>query len=208
MKSFLKVSLVGLLLLVLFSIAAKAADQNDWLKALQAANTPSFSADMVMTSPSGNNTSKIIYNKDKMRMEMAQNGQNIVSIVDLKSKVTYMMMDPKANSWLKMNLAETAEQMAKDMPKPVIKKLADEVVDNKPCEVSEYTYPNDGIVSTMWIWKGKNIPVQIISVYQGKASKIQYKNVEFKNFPADLFVPPAGAQIMDMSKMMQPGAGK
>lgn len=207
MKKVLGSLLVSAMFLGLLTGAAQAADQNDWLKALQAANTPSFSADMVATTPNGNSTSKIFYGKDKVRMEMAQGGQSTVTIFDVVSQISYIQMDPKANTWMKMSMAGVAQEMAQEMPKPEIVKLPDEVVDGKPCEVSKYTYPKDGIVSTSWIWKGKNIPVKIVSVYQGKTSTVEYKNVEFQKFPDSLFAPPAGAQVTDLSQMMR-GAGK
>jgi hypothetical protein len=169
-------------------------------------NTPSFQADLesVIIQKNGQkmiSTSKYYFTPQKIRLENPTEGS--ILIINIPQKTTYVF-NKAANSWIKFPLTEKELEKAENFPKTKIENLPDTVMDGKPCAVTLYTYSdpeskNTG-KTTVYSWKGKNIPVKIIGNFSGVTTEVNYKNIVLTTTADSYFVPPAGALVQDMTQ--------
>lgn len=172
-------------------------------------NVAPFQAELVTTVIMKNGqktteTSQYYFTGSKTRTENAKSGS--IMMVDFDKKVSFIY-NKGNNSWLKFTQKSLPKENDLKMPEVKTQKLADTLVDGKACEVIQYTYtdPNTRTSSqtTVYNWKEKKIPLKIVGNFGGNQVETIYKNIVFTKTPENMFAPPAGAQVQDMSQYMK-----
>jgi outer membrane lipoprotein-sorting protein len=140
---------------------------------------------------------KIMVKGNKFRLEGAMSGINSVTIYDGRLAYIYM---PQQNMAMPVPIEQASREMIPsnwDIGSHC-SSLGNEPADGEPCKLY------DCKESKIWVSEATNFPVKVMA----KNVEIHYRNFK-QNVRLDdsLFALPAGANIMDLSKLMQ-GAGK
>lgn len=226
MKKALAVLIIMLLIVALFSLAgcskdktsetstadqpkvsekANNNDTKDLQKLFESANGiegVSYDMNTTLNGPQGtmSTVGKCFMSKKKFRMEMDVQGMKSIILYN-GSGDTYMY-NPATNSAMKSaapkekaanQWANTAEDLAK------FKIVGHEKMDGYDCVVVTTTTPDGN--SKIWLRKDIGMPVRMESGQGQDKMVIEYKNIKLGAQDAALFELPAGAQVIDMSKM-------
>jgi outer membrane lipoprotein-sorting protein len=152
-----------------------------------------------MTSPGAPTvTQKIWVKQNKMRTEMTQQGETMISLIDYDARTMYIYM-PEQNMAYKATFAPTTQsamEEAQSITDYDYHEIGTETIDGKVCLVVEYTY-EQATVKT-WIWKEHGFPIRMEMTTAEGTTTIEYKNIEFGDIPDDMFELPAGVQIIQM----------
>ena len=173
--------------------------------------TTSVKYDMVTTSPGVPSvTSKVWVDEDKMRMETAAEGHNMIMIVDGSEAYMY---DPEENKAIKMDFGDMPESTIEEIQtlmdyNPTV--VGIETIDGKLCTVVEYTDSSEfmgesfEVKTKSWIWQKHGLPIRTESTSsEGDTTIIEMKNIDFGNIPESMFELPAGAEVTDLQSMME-----
>lgn len=160
-------------------------------------------------------TAKTWIKGTKIRTEMDIMGMTQIMVGDTNDIMyTYTPSTKKAT---KMDMAEIKESMGEaDLSemlgelkdKAEIKKLGDETIDGKKCQVFEFKIKDvvqgkaiEGLMK-FWIWEKHGLPVKFEMSMDGQAAgTAYYKNFDFGPIPDSLFELPSDAQIVDMTDL-------
>lgn len=143
----------------------------------------------------------------KVRMEMEAQGMKSIIITN-GSGEAYMYM-PATNTAMKTPLpkekpadawAESEEDLAK------LKIVGHEKMDGFNCVVATSTGPEGSL--KMWLREDIGMPARMEAGDGDDKMVIEYKNFKIGAQPDSLFELPAGAKVMDMSKMPQMPQGQ
>ena len=151
-------------------------------------------------------TVKAYYKNNKVRLEMAAGGQNVIMIADNDAKVAYMYI-PDQNAAMKMSTAQFQQQqqgntgdagaVAQEAEKG--KLVGQETVDGKVCDV--YEYMTSAGATKSWIWREKGFPLKSeVTMAQCKVTT-EFKNVSFDPVSDSLFQLPSGVQVTDFGSL-------
>lgn len=207
-------ALIGLGLMA--SPAGAQADMGDFSKLTDVigAGSPAFQARMVMDEASvgQDRIMNIFYVPGKIRIEGTSS--HTAYIAHTHEKMYYINFE--GDSWVKMPMGANAipqrtgiEELDNEIfnaepPRYVTRKLGAQTFDGKLCEVTEILNENDGRRITTWEWKGKHIPLQVVTRERnGQTAKVLFKDYRFVSPPASLFLPPAGAKVMSLQELTQ-----
>ena len=144
-------------------------------------------------------TTKMWIKKNKMRMEITQQGMNTVTLIDSDAKTMIAYM-PAQNLAMKMPFdqnqvpASPADQ-AKTITSSNARVTSTETFDGKVCTVVEYTSGQQYYKA--WVWQDKGIAIRLEATISGTGKIIsEYKNIDFSDIPDSMFQLPAGVKIM------------
>ena len=185
-KAFGKAFFAGMVAILLAGGVACAAD---------------FSADMVMKGPDGQAMSgKVFVKGQKIRQEMEQGGEKMVTILRLDKKLSWVVMtDQKV--YMEMKMRESAEDPAlveKTDPAKV-RRLGKETVNGFVCEKIQVT--DKGTVITQWVAEELGWPIKGEAKTPEGLSTHEYKNIRKGGVSDTLFEIPQGFQKMAVPGM-------
>ncbi len=168
-----------------------------------------MSYDQTITSSRGEvMTSKVWIKGNNMRTEQIAEGEKMITL--MKEGVMYLYY-PAQKMAMKMDISAGAGQGAQENPKDMMeylksvkaKRLGQERIEGKLCDVYRITYPQTGTRSKIWVWREKKFPLKSVMTVGSEIMTTRYRNVQMGiNIPDSLFELPPGTQIMDMSQMM------
>ena len=143
-------------------------------------------------------TQAVWVKKNKMRMEITQQGQNSVVLVDNDAMTMYTYM-PAQNMAMKISWEPTTKSAVEEAQSlseynPTV--VGTETIDGKVCTVVQYSV--DGQTMKMWLWQDHGIPIRVeVTTAQGM-TVMEYKNIQFVDIPDSMFALPAGVEIIQM----------
>jgi hypothetical protein len=137
--------------------------------------------------------------KGKMRMEMNVGGYLSITLIDDSTKTMYSYM-PEQNTAMQMNFSQ-AQQSAVSQAGSIEgynpKAAGSETIDGIVCQIYEYSMSGNAV--KMWLWKDKGLPVKMVMTSADGTTTIEYKNYDFSDIPDNMFVLPAGVNIIQAS---------
>jgi outer membrane lipoprotein-sorting protein len=140
-------------------------------------------------------TTKVWFKGDKMRTEMNDEGETIITILDNNARTMYVYYE---STGMVMVMNYQPQESALDETRgitdynPVI--LGTETYDGKECMVIQYTI--EGATIKMWIWKQYGFPIKVETTSSRGTYIIEYRNVVFNSVTDDVFVLPSGLTTM------------
>lgn len=123
-----------------------------------------FSADTLQTDPQDNQRAGRIYvGKQRIRSEMQQNGQPVVSIVDTEQKTTWVLY-PQQRSYIEYSggaapAGAESGSPCEEIPGARCRKLGEEQIQGRPAVKWSVEIPAQGgpVQSTQWIGQKRSI---------------------------------------------------
>lgn len=183
------------------------------LTALLCAITPAiaaeFTADMIQTLDGEQlATGKVTVKDTKMRIDMAVEGQQQVSIMDQSAqKVIFLMPDMHTYMEMQTSPSQTdALALAQMEPQQGHwRTVGNETIDGWACEKRVLdTKDKSGGEVTAWFATKLNYPIKIVHKDK-EVSEVVYKNIKSGPVDAALFAVPAGYQKMSLPGMPMMG---
>jgi outer membrane lipoprotein-sorting protein len=153
---------------------------------------------MIITNPEGFTlTNTIWFENNKMRSEMATEGQTIITLTNFTTRTVYIYY-PDQNMAMRADYepTETALDETDGIEQYNPEILGTEMLDGKECLVIRYNI--EGATTKMWIWKEYGFAIRIEVNDQNGLTTIQYKNISFSDIDDSLFELPAGVEILDI----------
>jgi len=151
-------------------------------------------------------TSKMFKLGQKVRMEIAMQGMQSVTLLDPEADggkgASYVLM-PMMKTYMKMPVPPDAAAKADDADVK-IEELGKEDVDGVACSKRRVTITDNGRAMVMTLWsspKAKDMPVKM-EMTEPTRVVIKFKDYDFTKPAADLFTLPADYKAMDMGGMM------
>jgi len=165
-----------------------------------------YSADIVTETPDGTHQSRIYSTGTKQRMEMNEEGQEVINIIRIDKKVIWTLM-PDQKMYMEMPLTRLREDIATRLKDPDVKMekkfLANENVDGHPSKKYHVAMSRDGKrEGSGFLWEAtdlNNFPVKWQE--EDKKTTVTWKNIKLGNVPDSVFEVPAGYQKMNMPGM-------
>jgi outer membrane lipoprotein-sorting protein len=174
-----------------------------------AAAMPEFSADMKMSDSKDKiMTGKVFMEGQKIRQELATGKGNVITILRLDKKVSWMLMvDNKQYIETKLTFDPAHPGDASDI-KYEKTQIGNEKVNGFDCTIYQYTYAEKkyGIMK-QWLADKLGFPIKIqTSETSGKVtSTMEYSNIKQGKQPDSLFEIPEGYKKFDMGGFKLPG---
>jgi len=168
----------------------------------RSAGIASVKYDMVTTAPGIPAMTQTVWvKKNKMRMEVTQQGQAAVILMDSDASTMYTYM-PEENVAIKMSWDPTARSAVDEAQSisgynPTV--VGTETIDGKVCAVVQYTA--EGQTVKTWLWQDYGFTVRVEATTPKGTTLIEYKNIEFVDIPDGMFALPADVQIMQVPGM-------
>jgi hypothetical protein len=160
-----------------------------------------FSADMVMKGPDGQGMSgKVFVKGQKIRQEMDQDGEKMITILRLDRKLSWVIM-PDEKVYMEMKMRESAEDpsLVEKADPARIRRLGKETVNGFICEKIQVT--EKGTVITQWLSEELGWPIKGEVKGPEGISTHEYKNIGKGGVSETLFEIPAGFQKMSVPGM-------
>jgi outer membrane lipoprotein-sorting protein/RNA polymerase subunit RPABC4/transcription elongation factor Spt4 len=163
------------------------------------ANMVSIKYDMSVSGQGIPTTTATVWaKKNRMRMEITQQGMNVITLIDDNAKTMYTYM-PAQNLAMKIpfdsaQAPKSPTEDAESILNSNAKIVGTETVDGKVCSVVEYASGQDSVKA--WIWQDKGLPIRIETTSSTGKTVIEYKNIDFSDIPDSVFELPAGVTIM------------
>ena len=175
---------------------------------VMASDASAFSAsyDQKMTQGRKVYESKVSLKDALFRMEMTAGGQ--ASIIIHNAEGTYTVM-PSEGMAMKTTLrpgqgpVRGAGNYAQYLQQQHAERIGSETIDGHACDIYRYNDPEDGGITTVWVWKDKMFPVKYeMETTKGKML-VELSNIQLgAAIPDEAFQLPAGIQVMDMGNLM------
>ena len=185
-KQFGKILLTGILATLLAGGAAFAAE---------------FSADMVMKGPDGQGmTGKVFVKGQKIRQEMDQDGEKMITILRPDRKLSWVIM-PDEKVYMEMKMKESAEDptLAEKADPAKVKRLGKETVNGFACDKIQVTEKDT--VITQWLSTELGWPIRGEVKSPEGVSTHEYQNIRKGGVSDALFEIPSGFQKMTVPGM-------
>jgi len=162
-------------------------------------NIISVKYDMSISGQSIPTTTATVWaKKNRMRMEMAQQGMNVITLIDTNAKTMYAYM-PAQNMAMKIpfdpaQVPKSPTEDAKSLQNSGARVVDTETMDGKVCTVVEFTSGQGS--GRMWIWQDKGLPIRVETTTPAGKITVEYKNMDLADIPDSMFELPAGVKIM------------
>lgn len=168
----------------------------------QGTGITSMKYDMVVTAPGTPTTVtvQVWVERNKMRMEMTEEGQTVISLIDYDTHTGYAYM-PEQNIAYEVAFNPTiqsAMEEAQSITDYDYDIIGTETIDGKVCLVVEYTEPTMQVTVKVWIWKEYGFPIREEMTTAEGTTITEFKNIDFADIPDSMFELPAGVQIIEM----------
>ncbi len=225
-RKWLKISLVIMLLLVLFSgtillsgCSKKATAPNieepakpitesvaDLIN--KSKEITSIKYELVVSIPNQPTyTQKVWIKGMKQRIEFLAEVGIIVYLIDYEKQVSYNYT-PETNTAMKIDMGDAVKSAGEtllDTTETVnidSKIIGSEVFDGKECTIIEHGGIGTGSVK-MWIWKARGLPIKMETRHpDGLLTITEYKNIDFSDIPDEIFELPEDVHIFELPKIM------
>ncbi|MGE5482761.1 MAG: LolA family protein, partial [Bacteroidota bacterium] len=167
----------------------------------------SFSADFTSEAAGEKVKGRIVFGKNKLRMDVTALGVSMSIIADHDKKTAYMY-NPEDKTALSMPYDQAVTQAGhpgdvlnweKGITAPP-RLLGEETVDGKACAVYEFTTAET--TSKSWIDKATGFPIKSESTADGQTTSIHFTDVRIGNIDESLLALPADTMIQDLSGLM------
>lgn len=170
-----------------------------------------YSVDMVMQGGGETFTMKRFISGERVRTEIAADGQNIVMIElgdEAGTNYTLMPGEKRAMKMSRAKMMEAASGMAPEAaakdegapPDAKIEPLGDDTINGVAAK--KYRITSDGGTVLAWFDAATSAPLRMASKVEGKDSVIEWKNLNVAPQPAKLYEIPKGFEVTDMDEMM------
>lgn len=162
----------------------------------------SLQCDSVMEGPGlGKTEGRFFIKGKKVRMESAVAGSTGVNMVTLYDGQKAYVYFPEQNMAMATSVSSMEQQMPlmKDKEELNKKIIGQEIIDARACDIYQF---NDakGVNYKIWVARDINFPVKS----ESGGMKTYYKNIRMNvSLDDGIFELPKGAQIQDMSGIMQ-----
>jgi outer membrane lipoprotein-sorting protein len=174
----------------------------------QTASAISASYDQTVTGDGHTVTSRVYLQDDSMRIESSMSGVQSIVIKNSEGMFTYM---PEQQMAMRLAELDVQQQTVAGVDNYVeylsglsAERVGSETVNGYDCDVYRYNDPEGEGVTTAWVWKEHQFPVQVQVQGPKGTTLIKMSNVQVgQAHPDSLFQLPAGVQVMDMGAMMQ-----
>ena len=146
-----------------------------------------------------------------IRMEYNSQGQELVSIIKSSNVYNYSpaaktgaILDVEKNKdtmQIGPEILQSEKEFLEFLNLMEAKKIGQEIVDNKDCDIYEYMDLDKKITHRIWVWHEFNFPVKLtISAYSDILT-ISYKNIKFHvNIEDNLFEVPEDIKMQPYTK--------
>jgi outer membrane lipoprotein-sorting protein len=144
---------------------------------------------------------QIWFKQEKIRAEVTEQGQTLVTIANLDTQVAYLYY-PAMNVAYQMDFEEAPELPladAQSIPEYEYQIIGTEIVDGKECLVVEYSVPAEQTTVRMWIWEEYGFPIRAEMTTSAGTTIAEFRNLDFGDIPDSMFELPPGVQIMSYS---------
>jgi len=147
---------------------------------------------------------------DKLRREMNVMGVSQITLGD-RSEAIYMYT-PDLGTAIKMNIPasqledyDPKQRMEKLTEHADIKKLNQETIDDKKCQVYSFENKNTGAGGFIkfWAWEDYGLPVKFEIKIGDQNTTINYRNYNFNAIDDSMFELPAGVTITDAASALE-----
>lgn len=169
-----------------------------------------FSADMINKSPMGTIKGKAFSKKGNFRQEMVMGGRNQITIFRKDKKLIWMLM-PEQKMYMEMDGSGGQNMSPVDLDE--LKKvgkmeyLGKENINGYECSKYRFTHKDASLgTGIYWISEKLNFPIKMEMDGPSGHMVTEYRNINEKTVPDDLFNIPSGYQKMSMP--MMPGMQK
>lgn len=125
-------------------------------------------------------------------MPAATAGFAMTYIYDYAAGKMYMWY-PDDNVACSTSISQTTSNPGQDVEQIVPTYLGTETVDGKLCD--KYQYTDQGITTTVWIWKDKSFPIKEETVSSSGTDTIEYQNIVFAPLSDSLFAVPSSVTM-------------
>lgn len=178
---------------------------------------PQFSADMKFTSQGMSGTGKLYFGGQKVRMEMAAQGQQTIMITHTDRKVAYMIM-PAQRMYMEMSTDTgmpqkrgpewqmyNATNPCANVPNTTCERIGTGVIDGRTCNKWLFTTNGPRSTKTVWIDQKTGIPLRTET---SDGYLMEITNIKEGPQTASLFEVPSGFQKLDMGNMTKGRRGQ
>jgi outer membrane lipoprotein-sorting protein len=141
-----------------------------------------------------------LLNSMKFRYEMSTEGSTSIYLVDFGTQTAYMWLKEQ-NIAYRIDMSQAPRNPAESSDQIYPTYVDTETVDNKLCDVYQYTGPDGS--TKVWVWKDKSFPIRMESTTSSGTTIEECSNIVFGTLSDDLFQLPAGVQIIE-SPMLTP----
>lgn len=143
-------------------------------------------------------TTQMWVERNKMRTEMTEQDETIVTLIDYDAGTMYVYM-PDENMAIRMDFGQVTPpdyEDVQDIPAYDYTIIGTDTEDGKVCLVVEYSYGGDTVKS--WIWKEHGFPVRVETTTAEGTTVIVYRDIDFGDIDDSMFELPPGVQIMEL----------
>ncbi len=174
----------------------------------KAKDISSIKYDVVMTSPAGVFNFKYYQKGDKIRSEMGEDGDMIISILNPDTGVYYSIMTSNnmavelADEQIKDTTEGSPQNQAVTLSNTDLREVGKEKLNGKDTVIFEYQ-DDEGQTVTVWVWEDYGIPVKSSTYVEGWGELVaELGEIEFVEISDDMFILPEGVQIMSIDPSM------
>ncbi|EKD25995.1 MAG: hypothetical protein ACD_79C01415G0002 [uncultured bacterium] len=197
MKVFFKKSFIFISIMFLCLLSSAENNLGKIYKQLGLDEKISYSADMEIEAPGGNNmVYKMFFKNGDIRSEGSQSGMNFIMI--MKTNGTMFSYNDALKMWMKTEIGEMIEE--KDLPN--YEKTGTEDINGVSCSKFEAKDASTGYTAIVWTNDGMILKNTTINP-QGVQQSVYYKNIQKTELEDALFAPPQNANVQDMGAMMK-----
>jgi hypothetical protein len=138
--------------------------------------------------------------KDKVRMEMDEEGVSTIELDDLTTYTDYTYM-PAQNTAYKtsnpgINVFDVATMLGGYVAGTNPQANGTETIDDIACQIYEFSDSDSGSTYKIWLWKDNGLPIKIVGTDSSGTHTIEYKNYDFSDIPDSMFILPAGVTMV------------
>ena len=136
--------------------------------------------------------------KDKMRMEMDEEGVSTILLNDLTTNTDYTYMPAQNTAYITSNSTPSTFFVASaaggvlEHYNPQV--TGTETIDGIVCQI--YEFSDSGTTVEMWLWKDKGLPIKTVITGTDGNGEFDYKNYDFSDIADSMFVLPDGVTIV------------
>jgi len=176
---------------------ASGLNLSDVYKQLGLSEKVSYTADLAMEAQNlPQMEMKILFKNGDIRAEGNQGGMKFVTIT--KKDGTIYTYNDAMKVWMKTNMSDVIKK--ENMPE--YKEVGKETVDGLKCKKFLAKDPASNSTSTIYVNDGMIYQVITIDA-KGQTYTVKYKNIEKTKLEDSLFMPEEGANVQDLSGLMQ-----
>ncbi len=142
---------------------------------------------------------KIYQKEDKIRMEVEEGGEQVVTLLNIDEKSAYTYF-PSENIALEIEFDEASDALDRSVKEQALavfdhdlEVTGKEEVGGKETVVIEYTAERENV--KMWIWKEYGLPVKVETGLRER--KIEIREVDFNYISDDMFNLPPDVQLVE-----------